>query len=66
LRLAVKGRALTLSVFRLFWQFVPMFHPNPANRQSTKEHKTYQLLCEYSIPHDDEIQICPKHVEVDW
>jgi hypothetical protein len=23
------------------------FHPNPANRQSTKKHNTYQLLCVY-------------------
>jgi len=34
----------------------------PANRQSTKKHNTYI----YSIPPDDGLQICPKHVEVDW
>jgi hypothetical protein len=43
------------------------FHPNPANRQSTKTHNTYQLLYSYiySIPPDDGLQIYPKHVEVD-
>ena len=34
--------------------------------QSTKKHSTYQLLYIYSIPPDDGLQICPKHVEVDW
>jgi len=33
--------------------------------QSTKEHNTYQLLYIYSIPPDDGLQKCPKHVEVD-
>jgi len=37
----------------------------PANRQSTEQHNTYQLLYIYSIPPDDGLQICPKHVEVD-
>jgi hypothetical protein len=41
-------------------------HPNPTNRQSTKKHNTYQLLYINSIPPDDGLQICPKHVEVDW
>ena len=40
-------------------------HPNQANRHSTKKHNTYQLLYTYSIPPDDGLQICPKHVEVD-
>jgi hypothetical protein len=35
-------------------------------RQSTKKHNTYQLLYIYSVPPDDGLQICPKHVEVDW
>jgi hypothetical protein len=38
----------------------------PANRQSTKKHNTYQFLYIYSIPPDDWLQICPKHVQVDW
>jgi hypothetical protein len=42
------------------------FHHNPANRQSTKKHNTYQLLYTHSVPPDDGLQICPKHVEVDW
>ena len=42
------------------------FHPNPANRQSTKKHNTYQLLHKNSTPPDDGLQICPKHVELDW
>jgi hypothetical protein len=37
-----------------------------ANRRSTKKHNTYQLLYIYSIPPDDGLQICPKHVEVEW
>jgi len=41
------------------------FHLNPVNRQSTEKHNTYQLLYIYSIPPDDGLQICPKHVEVD-
>jgi hypothetical protein len=36
------------------------------NRQSTKKHNMYQLLYIYRIPPDDELQICLKHVEVDW
>jgi len=38
-----------------------------ANRQSTKKHKTNQLLYIYecSIPPDDGLQICSKYVEVD-
>jgi len=36
-----------------------------ANRQATKKHNTYQLLYTYSVPPDDGLQICPKHVEVD-
>jgi hypothetical protein len=39
---------------------------NSANRQSTEKHNTYQLLYIYSIPPDDGLQICLKHVEVDW
>jgi len=31
-----------------------------------KNHNTYQLLYIYSVPPDDGLQICPKHVEVDW
>jgi hypothetical protein len=38
---------------------------NPTNRQSTKKHNTYKLLEMYSIPPDDGLQICPKHVEFD-
>jgi len=40
--------------------------PILANRQSTEKHNTYQLLYIYSIPPDDGLQICPRHVEVDW
>jgi len=32
---------------------------------SGQKHNTYQLYI-YSRPHDDVLQICPKHVEVDW
>jgi len=32
---------------------------------SQLKHNTYQLLYIYSIPPDDGLQICPKHVEVD-
>jgi len=38
---------------------------NPANRESTENHNTYQLLYTYSIPPDDGLQIRPRHVEVD-
>ena len=41
-------------------------HPNSDNRQSTKKHNTYHLLYIYSIPPDDWLQICPKHVEDEW
>jgi hypothetical protein len=41
-----------------------MSHSNPANRQSTKKQHTYQLYI-HSMPSDDGLQICPKHVEVD-
>ena len=42
-----------------------LFHHNSDNRQSTKKLNTYQLLHIYSIPLDDGLQICQKHVEVD-
>ena len=35
-----------------------------ANIQSTEKHNTHQLYI-YSIPPDEGLQICPKHVEVD-
>jgi hypothetical protein len=38
---------------------------NLVNRQSTKKRNTYKLLYIHSIPPDDGLQICPKHVEVD-
>jgi hypothetical protein len=44
------------------WRYIP----DGVNRQSTKKHNTYQLLYIYSIPPDVGLQICPKHVEVDW
>jgi len=37
-----------------------------ANRQSTEQHNTYHSLYIYSVPPDDGLQMCPKHVEVDW
>jgi len=43
-----------------------VFYPNPTNWQSTTKHKTYQLLYIDSIPPDDGLQICPKHVEINW
>jgi len=45
--------------------YIFQFHPNSANRQSTKKHDTYQLLYIYSTLPDYGLQICPKHVEVD-
>jgi hypothetical protein len=42
------------------------FYMFQANRQSTKKDNTYQLLYIYNIPPDDGLQICLKHVEVDW
>ena len=41
------------------------FHHNPANTQSNEKYNTYQLLYIYSIPPDDGLQICPKHVDVE-
>ena len=38
----------------------------PPDRQSTEKHNTYQLLYIYNISPDDGLQICRKHVEVDW
>jgi hypothetical protein len=38
----------------------------PTSRQLTEKHNTYQLLYLYNIPPDDGLQICRKHVEVDW
>jgi hypothetical protein len=46
--------------------YLSAFHLNPANRHSTKNHSMYQLLYIYSIPPDDVLHICLKHVEVDW
>ena len=43
-----------------------IFYCLMANRQSTEKHNTYQLLYIYSIPPAGGLQICPKHVEVDW
>jgi hypothetical protein len=36
-----------------------------AGQQSTEQHNTYQLLYTYSVPPDDGLQKCLKHVEVD-
>jgi hypothetical protein len=52
-------------VLRFLVDWLLAFHPNPAKRESTKKHNTYQLLYIYSIPPDDELQICPKYEEVD-
>jgi len=38
---------------------------NTANRQSTEKHEMYQLLYIYSIPPDEELQLCLKHVKGD-
>ena len=35
-------------------------------QQSTEKHNTYELLYIYRIPPDDGLQICPKHVAVEW
>jgi len=29
-------------------------------------YNNWYVMCIYSIPPDDGLQICPKHVEVDW
>ena len=34
--------------------------------QPSFQHNTHHLLYIYSILPDDELQICPKHVEADW
>jgi hypothetical protein len=46
--------------------FILSLFRQSTNRQLTGKHNTYQLLYIYSIPPVDELQICPKHVEVDW
>ena len=38
----------------------------PANRQSTGKHNKYHLLYTHSIPPDDGLKMCPKHVEFYW
>jgi hypothetical protein len=42
-----------------------LYAGQPANRHSTKKPNTYQVLYIYSLPPDEGLQICPKHVEVD-
>ena len=56
-----------INIFLFCWRCISIhpFHPNPANKQSTEKHNTYQLLYTYSILPDDGPQICPKHVEFD-
>ena len=51
-----------VSVVLFSWLYVD----RPANLQPTEKHNTYELLYIYSIPPDDGLQICPKHVEADW
>jgi len=36
------------------------------NNWYVHRYNAYQLLYIYSIPPDDGLQICPKHVEVEW
>jgi len=48
------------------WLSVGRVEMEPACRHSTEQHNTCQLLYIYSIPPDDGLQICPKHIEVDW
>ena len=39
----------------------------PANRQSTEKHNTHQIFVYiHSIPPDNGLKLCPKHVDVDW
>jgi hypothetical protein len=49
---------------------LPICWPTDSQLKSTTRtncwHNTYKLLCVYIIPPDDRLQICPKHVEVDW
>jgi hypothetical protein len=40
--------------------------PFQTGKQSTRKYNTYKLLYIYNIPPDDGLQICPKHVEVEW
>ena len=51
--------------FLVDWLLTGLHH-TPANRQSTEKHKAYKLLYIYNQPPDDGLQICPKHVDVDW
>ena len=39
--------------------------PTRPTDSQLEKHNTYQLLYIYSIPPDDGLQICPKHVQVD-
>jgi hypothetical protein len=44
---------------------VGILFPHIIDDTRSKPHQTYQLLYIYSIPPDDELQICTKHEEVD-
>jgi len=46
--------------------FILSLFPSRTGQQTTKKHDTYRLFYIYSIPPDDGLQICPKHVEFDW
>jgi len=59
-------RYIYIYIYIYIYTHNKQFHPNLANQQSTKKHNMYQLLYLYSIPPDDGLKICPKHVEVDW
>jgi hypothetical protein len=54
-----------LSLFHLSTSTCFGYICSPSSRGMLYIHNTYQLLCIYSIPPDDGLQIYPKHVEVD-
>jgi hypothetical protein len=60
------NRAIKLGVTRFMYAtlwILLMCHKDSDFKHPSFQHTTYQLLYIYSIPPDDGLQICLKHVE---
>ena len=58
---------ILVRVLLFSWLYVGRvgMEPRPTDSQLKNTTRT-ELLYSYSIPPDDGLQICPRHVEVDW
>jgi len=64
-----KNQLYALFVFSLFHQSTSTYFghiSSPSSGGVLYIYNTYHLLYIYSVPADDGLQMCPKHVDIDW